>query len=308
MARLKAPREESPVIPVPDVADIAAVLAACAGKDFRARRDLAMLRLMLETGTPRASAIARLERGQVDMRRDQVTVLDKGRKERVIPFGARAAHALALYLRARAAHPRAASPRLFLGKRGEMTRDGVYQVIALPVRGGRGAGDLPAQVAALHRARLVRGRRLRRRRDGAVRLGPSRDAAQVREGRGGQPGPRPTPAAPPWRTGCEAAVRPVRPYPGRAPALHRGQLVRAVRPLPAVPPGHTGRPDAPVRLVVRALPGTGGIPDAAPADSPRRRRPPMMKLPEILLAAAALAVLALTVAAWHAAAGIWIFP
>jgi site-specific recombinase XerD len=131
MAKLKAPREGSPLIPVPDVADIAAVLAACTGKDFRSRRDLAIMRLMLETGTPRASAVARLRRDQVDLRRDQVTVLDKGRKERVIPFGARAAHALTLYLRARAAHPRAASDRLFLGTRGPMTRDGIYQVIAV---------------------------------------------------------------------------------------------------------------------------------------------------------------------------------
>jgi site-specific recombinase XerD len=130
MTRLKPPREELRQIPVPDAADIAAVLAACTGKDFRDRRDLAMMRLMLETGTPRAAAIAGLLRDQVDLRRDQVTVLDKGRKERTIPLGARAAHALTLYLRARARHPKAASPYLFLGKRGPMTRDGVYQVIA----------------------------------------------------------------------------------------------------------------------------------------------------------------------------------
>jgi site-specific recombinase XerD len=130
MAGLKAPKEESPQIPVPDVTDVVAVLGACAGRDYRARRDLAMIRLMLETGTPRASAIAALRRDQLDMRRDQVTVTDKGRKDRTIPVGAKTAHALTLYLRARAGHPRAASPRLFLGKRGEMTRDGVYQVLA----------------------------------------------------------------------------------------------------------------------------------------------------------------------------------
>jgi site-specific recombinase XerD len=130
MARLKAPREDSPEIPVPDVADLIAMVGACAGKDFRARRDMAMIRLMLETGTPRASAVATLRRDQVDLRRDQVTVTDKGRKERTLPFGAKTAHALTLYLRARAAHPRAASPRMFLGKRGDMTRDGVYQVLA----------------------------------------------------------------------------------------------------------------------------------------------------------------------------------
>jgi integrase len=130
MAALKAPREESPEIPVADPADLLAVIGACAGKDFRARRDLAVIRLMLETGTPRASAMAALRRDQVDMRRDQVTVTDKGRKDRTIPFGAKTGHALTLYLRVRAAHPQARSPRLFLGKRGEMTRDGIYQVLA----------------------------------------------------------------------------------------------------------------------------------------------------------------------------------
>src|SRR5882724_11721746 len=130
MARLRPPREGSRVTALPDPADIAAVLAACRGKGFRDRRDLAIMRLMLETGTPRAAAVAALRRDQVDLRRDQVTVTDKGRKERVIPLGARSAHALTLYLRARAGHPRAGQlPQLFLGRRGPMTRDGIYQVL-----------------------------------------------------------------------------------------------------------------------------------------------------------------------------------
>jgi integrase len=130
VAKLRPPREGSRVIPLPDPADIAAVLEACRGKGFRDRRDLAIMRLMLETGTPRAAAIAALRRDQVDLRRDQVTFTDKGRKERVIPVGARAAHALTLWLRARAGHPRAGQlPQLFLGKRGPMTRDGIYQVL-----------------------------------------------------------------------------------------------------------------------------------------------------------------------------------
>ncbi|HZR54483.1 MAG TPA: tyrosine-type recombinase/integrase [Streptosporangiaceae bacterium] len=130
MAKMDTVREDSPEIPVPDVADIVKVLAACQGRDFRARRDLAMMRVMLETGTPRAAAIAGLLKDQVDMRRDQITVMDKGRRERTVPFGARTAHALTLYLRLRAQHPKAGKlPQLFLGKRGAMTRDGVYQVI-----------------------------------------------------------------------------------------------------------------------------------------------------------------------------------
>ena len=130
MAKLKAPREPVPEIPLHDAADVLAMIAACAGKDFRARRDLAMIRLMLETGTPRALAIATLRRDQLDLRRDLVTVTDKGAKDRTIPFGPKAAHALTLYLRMRAAHPKADKlPQLFLGKRGAMTRDGVYRCL-----------------------------------------------------------------------------------------------------------------------------------------------------------------------------------
>jgi site-specific recombinase XerD len=131
MTRMRPPREDSREIPVPDVADIAAVLAATAkSRDFCGRRDLAMMRLLLETGTPRAAAIASLLKDRVDLRRDQVTVTDKGSKERTIPIGAKTAHALTLYLKVRASHSRARDPHLFLGKRGPMTRDGVYQVIA----------------------------------------------------------------------------------------------------------------------------------------------------------------------------------
>lgn len=130
MRKMASVREDSPEIPVPDVADIIKVLATCQGKDFRARRDLAMMRVMLETGTPRAGAIAGLLKDQVDIRRDQLTVMDKGRRERTVPFGAKTGHALMLYLRVRAQHPKAGKvPQLFLGRRGAMTRDGVYQVI-----------------------------------------------------------------------------------------------------------------------------------------------------------------------------------
>ena len=42
--------------------------------------------------------------------------------------------------------------------------------------------------------------------------------------------------------------------------------------------------------------------------TPIRERRPQMRLGEILAAAAALAVLAVTVLAWHIATGTWIFP
>lgn len=130
MAGMREPAEGEALIPVPDVADLVKVMEACAGRDFRSRRDLAIMRLMLETGTPRASAIAALPLTAPDLRHDQITVLDKGRKERTVPLGVKSGQALMLYLRVRAKHPKAAVPRLFIGPRGPMTRDGIYQVLA----------------------------------------------------------------------------------------------------------------------------------------------------------------------------------
>jgi site-specific recombinase XerD len=46
-----------------------------------------------------------------------------------VPFGAKTARALARYLRVRALHPHARSPRLLLGQRGPMTPDGARDVL-----------------------------------------------------------------------------------------------------------------------------------------------------------------------------------
>jgi site-specific recombinase XerD len=65
----------------------------------------------------------------VELHNSLAYVLGKGSRPRVVPFGARTAQAIDRYLRVRARHPHAHSPRLLLGQRGAMTPDGVRDVL-----------------------------------------------------------------------------------------------------------------------------------------------------------------------------------
>ena len=68
--------------------------------DFLALRDLAMLELFYSTGM-RLSELAGLSLERLDLLSDQVRVMGKGRKERIIPVGTRAVLAIRKYLAAR---------------------------------------------------------------------------------------------------------------------------------------------------------------------------------------------------------------
>jgi site-specific recombinase XerD len=71
----------------------------------------------------------RLRLTDVDLDPELAYVTGKGSRPRVVPFGAKTAQALNLYLRVRALHPHARSPRLLLGQRGPMTPDGARDVL-----------------------------------------------------------------------------------------------------------------------------------------------------------------------------------
>jgi site-specific recombinase XerD len=133
MARIKPPATEEKLIVMPTADDIRAVLAAvtaCKPRDFASWRDEAMIRLFCEPGAPRVSAMASLTLAQIDLNTDTLTFRDKGEKWRTIPISAKTARALSRYLRARPRHTRAGErDELFLGKRGPMTRDGIYQML-----------------------------------------------------------------------------------------------------------------------------------------------------------------------------------
>jgi integrase/recombinase XerC len=92
-----------------------------AANDFDALRDLAMLELFYSSGL-RLSELRMLDQGSLDLLSDQVKVLGKGRKERIVPVGTRASLALRRYLQAREAVarlPGADRQAVFVGKRGK---------------------------------------------------------------------------------------------------------------------------------------------------------------------------------------------
>ncbi|WP_433506765.1 tyrosine-type recombinase/integrase [Pseudonocardia halophobica] len=119
-----------PEQPVPIITDeeLSKLLHACRGNTFEARRDAAIVRMLLDTGV-RAGELAGLTVDDLDFDLDVARVLGKGRRGRAAPFGVRTGDALRRYLRSRAKHPYAQQPALWLGARGAMTASGIAQML-----------------------------------------------------------------------------------------------------------------------------------------------------------------------------------
>jgi site-specific recombinase XerD len=113
MARMKPPIIPEQPIPIVPADGLRRLLAACAGKGFEARRDTAIIMLLLDTGARRAE-LADLQLAHVDLNLDVLLVLGKGRRGRALPFGHRAGEALERYLRVRARHKHAELPWLWI--------------------------------------------------------------------------------------------------------------------------------------------------------------------------------------------------
>lgn len=119
-----------PVQPVPVLSDdaLGALLRACAGHEFRERRDTAIVRLLVDSGL-RAGELCGLGLADVDQELGTVYVVGKGRKGRAVPYGARTGEALRRYLRARRGHPNAALGAFWLGRKGALSTSGLAQML-----------------------------------------------------------------------------------------------------------------------------------------------------------------------------------
>ncbi|ODR06975.1 hypothetical protein BHQ15_12490 [Mycolicibacillus koreensis] len=116
---LKAPKLDSKVTPSLAEDELKALIAACAGKEFRDRRDTAIVRLMAETGM-RAGELCSMATPDIHLERGTVTVRrGKGGKGRVVPIGPQTATALDRYARARRTHRLADTEAFWLGDRGK---------------------------------------------------------------------------------------------------------------------------------------------------------------------------------------------
>lgn len=148
MEKMKPPRVPEYAPPILREEELRALLTTCdKDQDFEGRRDAAILRVLIDTGMRRAECAGlRLnpqdeDNNDVDLDQGLLRIMGKGRRERILPIGAKTVKALDRYLRLRARHHAADQEWLWLGHKGGMTDSGIAQVVR---RRGRqaGLGDL----------------------------------------------------------------------------------------------------------------------------------------------------------------------
>jgi site-specific recombinase XerD len=128
MARMSPPIVPEVPVPVVSDEDLRKLLKACEGAAFESRRDLALIRVFMDTGVRLAECTGmRLE--DLDFDSETITVTGKGRRPRAVPFGAKTSQAIDRYLRVRSRHLQVASPALWLGPKGGLTDSGVQQML-----------------------------------------------------------------------------------------------------------------------------------------------------------------------------------
>ncbi|WP_062434845.1 tyrosine-type recombinase/integrase [Herbidospora daliensis] len=115
--------------------ELAALLNSCGGRAFTDRRDLAIMRVFIDTGL-RIHSVAGIrfdpddpDASDLDLRKKLISIRQKGGSRLWVPIGKKAAVSLDRYLRERAAHPHADSGWLWLGERGGMTTSGIHQML-----------------------------------------------------------------------------------------------------------------------------------------------------------------------------------
>ena len=128
MANMKPPQVPEQPPPVLTDDEQRRLLKACEGRDFEGRRDMAVIRLLIDTGMRRAE-IAGLKVDDVDLDGNVAVVHGKGRRPRACPVARKTAMALDRYLRIRHQHRDAARPELWLGHAGPMGISGIRDIV-----------------------------------------------------------------------------------------------------------------------------------------------------------------------------------
>ena len=215
-------------------------------------------------------------RSDLDLQAYEIRIAGKGGKPRTVRIGHQAARSLDRYLRARARHPQAWRPQLWLGEgsRGPLTPAGIYQIIA---RRGRQCGvtALRAPVPAPLQPHLARPRRRRTRPDGTQRLDLPPDAHPLRRQRPRRPRPpqlRPHHGRHPLTPAMARPAAPARAQRSAGPRELRGQRGQGMPGMDAGAPPRGHHPAAaPSSHTAETMPGGGSPANKALPDA--RRRP-----------------------------------
>jgi len=124
MDRIKAPKPTEAPPPMLTDDDVLKLFKQCAGTEFEARRNLAIVRLLFDCGL-RRTELANLQVDELDVDNQVVRVRGKGGRVRIVPFGRKSAQAVDRYLRARSRHKHASSEALWIGRQGPLYSSGV---------------------------------------------------------------------------------------------------------------------------------------------------------------------------------------
>jgi site-specific recombinase XerD len=134
MAKMSGPKVPVQPVPVLTLEQLNKLLGACEGPTFNDRRDMAIIRLMVDTGI-RLGELANLtmirepDHPHVDLDDGSALVLGKGGSFRVVYIEAETVRALDRYLRLRARHRWADHPAFWIGQKGKMHETGVAQML-----------------------------------------------------------------------------------------------------------------------------------------------------------------------------------
>ncbi|HEX9362250.1 MAG TPA: tyrosine-type recombinase/integrase [Candidatus Dormibacteraeota bacterium] len=128
MEKMRRPKVPEEPVEIVREEQLTKLLRACAGSNFRDRRDTALIMFFVDTGC-RLDEVTRLSLGDVDLDNSTAIVLGKGRRPRAVGLGRKTVRSLDRYLRARLQHPKADDAALWLGSKGRMTHSGIAQTI-----------------------------------------------------------------------------------------------------------------------------------------------------------------------------------
>lgn len=128
MARMKPPKLDEVEIPVVPDADLRKLIDTCKGSDLEARRDLALILVMLDTGA-RLAEVTGLDLSDLDWDLGVALVRGKGGRWRWLPMGPRTLKSLDRYVRGRRSHLDPDSDALWLGRTGPLTDSGIRQMV-----------------------------------------------------------------------------------------------------------------------------------------------------------------------------------
>ena len=128
MRRMTPPKVPEVPVRVLSEDDLRALLGTCATKSFEDLRDVAIIRLMFDSGLRRAEMLG-LTVDDLDLDQQLALVMGKGGRPRGCPFGAKTALVLDRYRRARRKHRHTERPELWLGRGGTLNNSGLATML-----------------------------------------------------------------------------------------------------------------------------------------------------------------------------------